>query len=164
LRPRLKHIRSWASNRATDRPSRGSRLAITANDLDAAEKDHRVTAAEGDDLFVRTGGPSGATPRVPQPLLPAAAALLGRVAELTLDTRPAQARATQIARLAGDGLPNPEIAAPLFSGRELSTSCCATSQQARLSSRNNTVSSASPPKPRVATHPTAQRLCGRGAG
>ena len=91
-----------------------------------------MTAAEGDDLFVRTGGPSGATPRVPQPLLPAAAALLGRVAELTLDTRPAQARATQIARLAGDGLPNPEIAAPLFSGRELSTSCCATSQQARL--------------------------------
>lgn len=42
--PKLKKV-DWLENHA----------AITAADLDAAEKDHRVTAAEGDVLFVRTG-------------------------------------------------------------------------------------------------------------
>lgn len=82
---------------------------------------HTRNDAPGRPAFASVEPPSR---RLPQPLLPAAAAFLGRVAELTLDTPPAQARATQIARLAGDGLPNPGIAAPLFIGRELSSTCC----------------------------------------
>jgi hypothetical protein len=38
-----------------------------------------------------------------------------------------KAAAAEIAGLAGDGLPNPEIAAPLFIGRRLSSTCCAKS-------------------------------------
>ena len=42
-------------------------------------------------------------------------------------TRARKAAAAEIAGLAGDGLPNPEIAAPLFIGRGLSSTCCAKS-------------------------------------
>src|SRR5215831_15747571 len=42
--PKIKHV-EWLDNN----------VRITADDLDAAERDHRVTVEEGDVLFVRTG-------------------------------------------------------------------------------------------------------------